>query len=114
MGVNRWTKTFALGGNNSLSQERGSEQSEQASKWVGAAERACKSSRAEQANEWAVQANERMDEQVAQYCSLYSWLFWTMVQLPLSLPEIKKKSRNKDKNGNKCESAEQNFAVDLV
>ena len=31
------------------------------------------------ANEWAVQANERMDERVAQYFSLYSWLFWPTV-----------------------------------
>ena len=32
-----------------------------------------------QANEWAVQANERKDEQLAQYSNLYSWLFWTTV-----------------------------------
>ena len=32
-------------------------------------------SRAEQANEWAVRANERTDKRVAQYCSLYFWLF---------------------------------------
>ena len=29
--------------------------------------------------EWAVRANERMDERVAQYYSLYSWLFSTVV-----------------------------------
>ena len=30
-------------------------------------------------NKWAVRANKRMDERVAQYFSLYSWLFWTIV-----------------------------------
>ena len=29
----------------------------------------------EQANEWAVQANERADERMAQYLRPYSWLF---------------------------------------
>ena len=42
-------------------------------------ERASKASRAEQANKWAVQANEQMDEQVAQYLGSDSWLFWTTV-----------------------------------
>ena len=31
-------------------------------------------------HEWAVRANERTDERVAQYCSLYFWLFSTIVQ----------------------------------
>ena len=35
---------------------------------------------AEQANERVVRANERTDEQVAHYFSLYSWLFWPTVQ----------------------------------
>ena len=33
----------------------------------------------EQANEWAVRANERTDEQVVQYFHLYSFLFLTIV-----------------------------------
>ena len=43
--------------------ERGSEQ-------LSAAERASKASSAEQANEWEVQANEQMEEQMAQYYGL--------------------------------------------
>ena len=39
----------------------------------------------ERANEWAVRANERMDERVAQYYSLYSWLFSTIVLLQILL-----------------------------
>ena len=35
----------------------------------------------EQANEWAVRANERMDERMAQYFSLYFWLLSTIVPL---------------------------------
>ena len=45
--------------NNSLSHERGSERSEQASKRVIAAERASEACSAEQANEWAVRADGR-------------------------------------------------------
>ena len=52
-----------------------SEVSERAS----AAEGASEASSSEQANEWAVQGNERTDEQVAQYCSPDSWLFWPTV-----------------------------------
>ena len=37
-------------------------------------------SRAEQANKLVVQANKRIDEPVAQYFGLDSWLFWTIVQ----------------------------------
>ena len=48
-----------------LSNERGSEQSKQASKWASAVERASEASSAEQVNEWAVRANERMDKHVA-------------------------------------------------
>ena len=36
-------------------------------------------SSAVQANEWAVRANEQMDERVAQYLCLNSWLFSTIV-----------------------------------
>ena len=49
------------------------------SEWMSAAGGESEASRGEQANEWAVRANERMDEQVAQYFSLYSWLFWPTV-----------------------------------
>ena len=41
-----------------------------------------------QRSPWAKQAGrkiercEQMDEQVAQYISLYSWLFWTAVDRP--------------------------------
>ena len=41
--------------------------SERASERMSAVERASKASSAEQANEWAVQVNERADEQMAQY-----------------------------------------------
>ena len=47
-----------------------------AREWVKCAS---KVSRAEQAKEWAVQRNEQMDERVAQYFRLDSWLFWTIV-----------------------------------
>ena len=47
---------------------------------VSAAERASEASSAEQANEWAVQANKRMDKRVAQYFSLYLWFFWPKVR----------------------------------
>ena len=48
---------------------------------MSAAERASEASRAEQANESAVQANERMDERVAQYLHLDSCLYHqTIVQ----------------------------------
>ena len=46
---------------------------------MSAEERASKASRKEQANEWAVQANERMDERVAQCLSIDPWLFQTTV-----------------------------------
>ena len=49
------------------------------SKRVSAAERGSEASSAEQANEWAVRANERTDERMTQYCSLDSWLFWPTV-----------------------------------
>ena len=65
---------------NSLSHERGSERSEQASKRVSAVECASKASSPKQTNEWAVRANERANERVAQYFSMYSWLFWTIVR----------------------------------
>ena len=54
--------------------------SERASKRVGAAEVASKTSKAEQMNEWAVWANKRTDEQVArsQHLHLDSWVFWTI------------------------------------
>ena len=47
---------------------------------IKTAERASKASRAEPANEWAVQENEWMDERVAQYLRRNSLLFWTAVQ----------------------------------
>ena len=49
--------------------------SEGVSERVSAAEGTSKASSPEQANERAVWANERTDELVAQYCSLYFWLF---------------------------------------
>ena len=52
---------------------RGSaEQVEWASKWMSATERTSEASIVEQANEWAVQANERINKQVAQYLYLNS------------------------------------------
>ena len=59
----------------SLSHERGSERSERASERVSAAEGASEASSPEQANEWAVWANER----VTQYLRLDSWLIQTTV-----------------------------------
>ena len=47
---------------------------------MSAAEGASEASSPEQANELAVRANERTDERVAQYFSLYSWLFWPTVR----------------------------------
>ena len=49
------------------------------SKRVSAAECASEVSSAEQAREGAVRANKRMNEHVAQYLHLDSWLFWTIV-----------------------------------
>ena len=59
--------------NHTLFYKRGSERSERAIKRVSAAEGASKASSPER-------ANERTDEQVAQYFSLYSWLFLTIVR----------------------------------
>ena len=42
---------------------------------VSTAERASEASSAEQANEWAVQANKRTDKRVAQYLRPDLWLF---------------------------------------
>ena len=50
------------------------------SKRVSAAKGASEASSPEQANEWAVRANERTDKRVAQYYSLYSWLLSTIVK----------------------------------
>ena len=52
---------------------------------MSAAEGASEASSLEQANEWAVRANERTDERVAQYYSLYSWLFSTIVHMQFFL-----------------------------
>ena len=78
-----WFKTaLCLKINHSLSHKLGSERG---SKWMnecsGARDRSeqCKASSVEQANEWAVKVNERMDERVTQYLRLDSWLFWTIV-----------------------------------
>ena len=66
--------------NHSLSHELGSESvNERASKRVSAVERLSETSNAGQANKRAVQANKRSDERVAQYSSLDSWIFWTIV-----------------------------------
>ena len=43
---------------------------------MSAADCASKASSAEQANEWAVQANEQTDEQMGQYLRLDLWFFW--------------------------------------
>ena len=54
-----------------LSHELGSEWvSERASERMSAAERAIEANSAEQASEWAVRANVRADEQVAQYTNV--------------------------------------------
>ena len=58
---------------NSLSNEQGSERSEQS-------EQASEASSPEQANKWAVRANERTAERVAKYLRLDSCLFETTVQ----------------------------------
>ena len=78
-----WDKTRSFWDiKNSLSHERGSEQSEQASERVSAVEgKASKASSPEKANEWAVRANERTDELVTQYLRLDSCLFQTTVRL---------------------------------
>ena len=47
---------------------------------MSAAEGASEASSPEQANARAVRANEQTDERVAQYYSLYSWLFSTKVK----------------------------------
>ena len=49
-------------------------------KRMSAAERASEASSVEQTQEWAVWANERTDERVVQYFSLYFWLFLLKVQ----------------------------------
>ena len=48
--------------------------------WVSEWRGSKRTSAAKKANEWAVQANEPMDERVAQYFRLYSWLFWSIVR----------------------------------
>ena len=53
--------------------------SEWAREQMSAAERPIEESRAEQAKERALQANKQIDEWVAQYFRLDSWLFWTIV-----------------------------------
>ena len=60
---------------NSLSQEWGSERSKRAIERVSAAQGASKGRSPDQANEWAVWANERTDERVAQFLCPNSWLF---------------------------------------
>ena len=47
---------------------------------MSAAERVSKASSVKQAYKWAVQANKRMDEQVAQYFCF--WLIWPTVLWP--------------------------------
>ena len=47
---------------------------------MSAAEGASEASSPEQANEKALRANDRTDERVAQYFSLYFWLFSTIVR----------------------------------
>ena len=75
-----WNKTRSFWDiNNSISHERGSEQSERASEGVSAAEGTSKASSPEQANEWVVRANEQTDERMAQYLCLGSCLFQTTV-----------------------------------
>ena len=65
--------------NHPLSHELGNEwASERAS--VQTNERVSKMSSAEQANEWEVRVNKRMDERVAQYLRLDPWLYWTTVR----------------------------------
>ena len=49
-------------------------------KWASAVEGASEASSPEQAKEWAVRANERTDERVAEYFSLFSWLYWPTMQ----------------------------------
>ena len=80
MGNNRKKLQNKYPSNHPLSHERGSEQSERASEQVSAEERASEASRAEQANEWAVRANKRTDERVAQYFRLGFWLIWPTEQ----------------------------------
>ena len=70
----KYTDEIAI--QSSLSHEWRSERSEQASEGMSTVERASNASRAEQANEWAMQANEWMDKRVAQYFSLDSSLIW--------------------------------------
>ena len=53
-----------------------SEVSERANEW---AQRSLQAKRVVR-NKWAVLVNEWMDEQVAHYFSLYSWLFWPTVK----------------------------------
>ena len=49
------------------------------SEWMRAAQRASEASSAEQANEWAMRANDWTDERVAPYLHHDSWSFWTIV-----------------------------------
>ena len=60
--------------NDTLSREL---ESERANERMSTAERKSEASNFEKANEWAAWANERTDEQVAQYLRPDSWLFWT-------------------------------------
>ena len=50
--------------------------SERAFEWMSAAERAREVSSAEQANEWAVRANARMEERMTQYSTRRFPLIW--------------------------------------
>ena len=72
----------------SLSHELRSERTERASEWVSIAECMSEVSSVEQANEWAVWANERTDEWKAQYFHLGFWLIGPTVGWSLSLAVV--------------------------
>jgi len=58
----------------------------------------------ERANEWAVRANERTDERVAQHFSLYSWLLSTIVYSFSREKDKRKDGRLKMLNGTEAGS----------
>ena len=64
-------------------------------------ERVSKASRVEQTNERVVQVNEQMDEQVAHYLRLDSWLFWTIVWSEFEPEKLEARYLSEIEAGNK-------------
>ena len=84
---------------------------------MSAAEGASEASSPEQANEWAVRANEQMDERVAQYLRLNSCLFQTTEQ---RLNQTTENDKNRDRgppwlcNSQDWKMEEEEFQKDIL